>query len=157
MCVGLLAMTGARTPTTSVTSMMTMPTSAILRRVSCTSHRGRRRSADRATGRPKAWRAGSVTATDETSPVLHPGIDNQVREIDREVDEHVDAGDAQDDPLDHWVVAPEHRGDDQTPEARDVEDGLHDHRARQQDGEADADDRDRRDHRVLQCVLVDDG
>src|SRR2546430_11374216 len=48
-----------------------------------------------------------------------------------------------------------HGGEDEAAEPRDVEHGLHDDGAANEDREADADDGDRRDHRVLERMLVD--
>src|SRR5687768_14355644 len=97
MWVGFPAMTGARTPTISVMPMMIAPAIVIFRRVSSVSHRGHRRSTPTVAGSGSLSVAGSVTAMG--SLVLHARIDHQVREIDREIDEHVDAGDAEHDAL----------------------------------------------------------
>src|SRR5688572_28826230 len=105
MCVGLPAMRGANAPIASVTAMMTAPTSVIFRRVSSTSQRGMRRSGSSAAGTRSVVTATGVSAIG-VSLVLHPRIDHEVRQIDREIDEHVDAGDAQHDALDHRIVAP---------------------------------------------------
>src|SRR5690349_17222284 len=45
--------------------------------------------------------------------VPNPRVDHHVREIDREIDEHVDGGEQQDDALDDRIVPPQDRIDGQ--------------------------------------------
>src|SRR5882724_3710035 len=101
--------------------------------------------------------AGGLLEARAVSLVSHAGIEDDVGEIDGEVHQHVDAGDADHHALDDGIVAPQDGRDDEPPEPGDVEDLLDDHGARDEDRERDADHGDRRDHRVLQRVLVDDG
>src|SRR3989442_1528587 len=159
MRAGSVATVGASSAMATIAAMITAPTSVILRRDSKTSQRGAVRAETRASGSSIACAAGSVTAMGipgDRSLVLHARIDYQIREVNGEVHEHGDAGDAEHDALDHRVVASQDRRDDEPSEARDVEDRLDDDGARQQDGEADADDGDGRDQRVAEGVLVDD-
>src|SRR5215831_3490691 len=156
---GSPAMNGASTASTEIATMITAPTSVILRRDRSESHRGIARHSRAASGRSSGPVARSLTAirvADGRSPVLHAGIDHEVRQVNCEIDEHRHACDAEYDPLDHGVVTAQHGRDDQSSETGNVEDRLDDNRTRQQYGEADADDRDRRDERVAEGVLVDD-
>src|SRR5918996_169199 len=156
MWAGLPPMTGASSPTASIAAMMTTPISVVLRRVSSASQRGYAdRGASSACGRAitlicRAQRgrdAPSVSSPVRAlsrhrrsrlgSLVLHSRVEHQVREVDGQVDQHVDAGDAQHHALDDRVVATQDGRDDQAPEPGDVEHGLHHHRPRDQDRERD--------------------
>src|SRR5207248_1891470 len=162
MWPGSLASTGASALTSTITSMSTAPASVVLRRVISASQPGlARRGTGSARGRAITLIAVRAAAhsrdrANRSSLVAHPRVEDDVREVDHEVDQHVHAGDAQHDSLDDRVVAPQHRRDDQPAQARDVEHRLHHDRPRDQDRERDADDGNRRDHRVLERVLVDD-
>src|SRR5262245_40185448 len=105
MCVGLPAMTGARTPTASVTSMIIAPTSVIFRRVSAGHQRGAARTVAGARGTSSGLETGRVTAMSDPSLVLHPRIDQQVRKIHRQVHQHVHAGHAEHHALHDRIVA----------------------------------------------------
>ena len=71
-----------------------------------------------------------------------------------EVEEHVERGGDEDDALHDGVVAVEHAVDEELAEARDGEDLLGQHRAREQAAELDGAERDDRDQRVAQRVLA---
>src|SRR5438034_2078570 len=161
---GSSAISGASTPTTVVMASNARPTTVARRRTKRTSQRARRRTGSAGLGSASTLmagrdepRRGANRAVKWFSLISDPGIEDDVREIHREIDEHVNAGDADDDALDDGIVAPQHRRDDQAPQAGNVEDLLDDHRAGNQDRERDADDGHGRDHRVLERVLVDDG
>ena len=70
-----------------------------------------------------------------------------------EIDEHVRRRDDQDDALDHRVIPPQDRLDDQPADARQGEDRLRDHRAGGQADEGEADDRDDGDQGIAEDVL----
>src|SRR5213596_1444656 len=155
---------GASTPPTVVMASNARPTTVARRRTRRTSQRARRRTGSAGLGSARTLmagrdepRRGANRAVKWLSLISDPRIEHDVREIHREIDEHVNAGDADDDALDDGIVAPQHRRDDQAPQAGNVEDLLDDHRAGNQDRERDADDGHGRDHRVLERVLVDDG
>src|SRR5215471_3101505 len=156
---GSPAMNGASTATTEIATMITAPASVILRRDNRESHRGIARDSRVASASSIGRLAGSLTAmrtAPDCSPVLHARIDHEVREVDREVNEHGHARDAQYDALDDGIVTSQYGRDDESSETGDVEDRLDDDGPRQQYGEADADDRDRRNERVAEGMLVDD-
>src|SRR5207247_1675735 len=104
-----------------------------------------------------AGRGRARTRMPMRSLVSHPRIEHHVREVHGQVHEHVEARDAEHHALDHGIVAAQHGRDDEPAEPGNVEDLLHDDRAGDEDRERDADDGDRRDHGVLQRMLVDDG
>src|SRR5205809_52813 len=147
---GSPAMTGASTPTSVVTASSTRPTTVARRRTSRESQSARRRTGSAGRGRAR-------TLMPMRSLVSHPRIEHHVREVHGQVHEHVEARDAEHHALDHGIVAAQHGRDDQPAEPGNVEDLLHDDRAGDEDRERDADDGDRRDHGVLQRMLVDDG
>src|SRR5882724_10134430 len=146
---GSPAMTGASVPTSVVTPSSTRPTTVARRRTRRDSHNGPRRALS-------AGRGSARTLTGPGSLVSDPRIEDDVRQVDGEVHQHVNARDTQHHALDDGVVAAQHGRDDQPAEPGNVEDLLHDDGAGDEDGQRDADDGDGRDHRVLERVLVDD-
>src|SRR5262245_58283965 len=152
MCAGLPAISGASTPSATISAMRMAPSSVVRRRAKSVSQLGARAGRSAAS----AWDNAITLMRAGPSLVLHPRIDDQVREVHGQVDQHVHARDAEHHALDDRIVAPQHRGDDQPPQPGDVEHGLDHHRARDEDRERDADDGHRRDERVLEGVLVDD-
>src|SRR3990172_4487127 len=131
MWVGFPAISGAPTPTPTTPAISAAPTSVVFRRTATSSQRGAARRSGSARGRTSVLIGASL--------VPHPWVEDDVRQVHHEVDEHVDARDAQHDALDDGGVAAEHRRDDQPAKPRDVEDGLDDDRAGDQHREADAD------------------
>src|SRR5206468_3834542 len=121
---GSSAISGASTPTTVVMASNARPTTVARRRTRRTSQRARRRTGSAGLGSARTLmagrdepRRGANRAVKWFSLISDPGIEDDVREIHREIDEHVNAGDADDDALDDGIVAPQHRRDDQAPQA----------------------------------------
>src|SRR5438477_168246 len=110
-------------PTTVVMASNARPTTVARRRTRRTSQRARRRTGSAGLGSARTLmagrdepRRGANRAVKWFSLISDPGIEDDVREIHREIDEHVNAGDADDDALDDGIVAPQHRRDDQAPQ-----------------------------------------
>src|SRR5204863_1753612 len=78
-----------------------------------------------------------------------------VDEVHRQVRQDDDDDDDQVDPLDHRIVALYDGVDEELPHAGDPEDPLDDHGAAGDARHLEAEDRDHRDHRVLEGVLQD--
>src|SRR5436190_400536 len=75
--------------------------------------------------------AGARTST-AASVIADPRINERVEQVDPEIDEHVDGGRDEDDPLHHGIVAPEDGRDDEAAQTRYVEHDLRDDSAADQ-------------------------
>src|SRR5690242_7561609 len=126
---GSPAITGARAPTSVVTTSSTRPTTVARRRTRRVSHSGPRRATSAGRGSARTLIGARSARPASASLVSNSGIEDDVGEVDGEVHEHVEARDADDHALDDGIVAPQHRGDDQAAEPGDVEDLLDDDRA----------------------------
>src|SRR3954462_2725498 len=93
------------------------------------------------------------SGTETSASIPDPRIEEGVGEVAHEVDDHVDAREQQDHPLDDRVVALRDRVDDEAADPRDVEDRLGDDDAADKKRDADADHGHDRDAGVLQRVL----
>src|SRR5262249_46840634 len=144
----------ARIATTRFTATSIAPTSAIFRRTSRRSQshcpsRGETSTRARSLTAPATWFMGR-------SPIPDARVEGEIREFHKQVHEGVRQGDQEHDALDHRVVPPEDRRDDETAEPRDIEYRFDHDRAADQDRKRDPDHGERRDDRVLERVLVDD-
>src|SRR5262249_11748362 len=134
---------GAATAASAITAMTAAPTSTILRPKSL-----RRRVAvgprdDGASSRGTARVAISISPL-----VFHPRIDAEIQEIDRQVDQHIKAGNDEQCALNDWIIAAQHRGYHQVAHARQAEHGLRYDRAADQQCKRETDHRDHRDQRI---------
>src|SRR5688500_16564339 len=77
--------------------------------------------------------------------IADPGVDHRIREIDDEIDQHVDDCRHEHRALNQREVAACDRGDGDTPQPRSREDLFRHHRSGQEPGELDAKERDDRD------------
>src|SRR5207248_5229206 len=100
--------------------------------------------------------SSSATLTPGASRVADPRVDDRVREVDDQVHEHEDEGEEEDPTLEDGVVAVEDRVPQPRPHPRVGEDGLRQHRAREQQARLEADDRRDRKERVPQDVAAVD-
>src|SRR5262245_43248360 len=124
-----VAISGAQTAMMTRTASSTPPKAMVgLRRIAVASEK--RRPGDGA--RSSVMTAMSCSVTD-------PRIEEGVGDVDDQVDDHLGGGEHQDQPLYDGIVALQHGVDGQPAEARDVEHGLGDHDARDQERNADAD------------------
>ena len=83
-------------------------------------------------------------------------VERRVEQIDEEVHEHDNDGDEHHQVLHDRVVAPADRLDQEARDAGNVEHGLGDDQAADQEGGLDADDGDHRQQRVAQGMIVVD-
>src|SRR6202162_5646726 len=84
--------------------------------------------------------AGAATPTAAPlAAIAHPRVEHAVEHVHGEVREDHDRGDKHDEGLHDRVVAPRDRLDEETRDARQVEDGLGDHEPADQERELDAD------------------
>src|SRR5580765_2184277 len=126
---------GAPTATRASTARMTAPTIA---------------------PRWRASRRATPARTAGASADADPRIDEAIGDIDERIDQHVAGGDEQHGALHEREVLGEDAADDEAPEPRAAEDGLHDDGAGQEVPELQAEDRDDGDERVLEGVAHDD-
>src|SRR5262245_53188153 len=98
-----------------------------------------------------------MTATCPSRLVLDAWVEHHVHQIDQEIYEHDDDGDEHHQVLHDRVVTPADGLDEEACHAGDVEYRLGDDQSTNQERSLDADDRDHRQHRIAQCMLVVDG
>src|SRR5215475_1740622 len=114
-------------------------------------------------GTNPAW-TGARPAPISSSPVsaatglakLHPGIEPAVEQVDEQVREYDHDRDEHDEVLDDRIIAPEDGLHEEARHTGQVEDGLGDDQAANQERELDADDGDDGEHGVLEGVAPDD-
>src|SRR3989338_262507 len=106
---------------------------------------------------PATTSPASARATAGSGAIAHPRVEHPVEHVHREVGQHHDDGDEHHEVLDDRVVAPEDRLDQEACHPRQVEHGLGDNEAADQERELDADHGDDRQERVLEGVAPDDG
>src|SRR5215470_8411463 len=123
--------TPARSAAAMKTSRMSAPATTLRLASRRRSQRGR---VDGAT----ADAAGTRTST-VASVIADARVDERVEQIHAQVDEDVGGGDDEHHPLHHGIVAAENGRDDESAQARDVEDDLRHDGASDQDGRGDAD------------------
>src|SRR4030095_5327650 len=82
--------------------------------------------------------------------IFHARIDGEVQEVDRQIDENVESGDHQKCTLDHRIIAPQDRRNDEVADARQAEDRFGHDRAADQQCEGEAEDGYHRNQRVAQ-------
>src|SRR3989442_276649 len=129
----MLALVSAISAMASMTMSMTPPTSAVGWRLNAS--RKRRHVGDTdlvATGAARAVVLISIT---------YPRIEQHVRKIDRQIDQHVDRGKNQDHALDDGIVAAQDGVDGEAADAGQREHCLGDNGAADQQCDAHADDR----------------
>src|SRR3990172_6796686 len=105
---------------------------------------------------PMAGRAGRPAATATSIAIAYRWVEHPVEQIHGEVRQHHHDGDEHHQVLDDRVVAPEDRLDQETRHPGQIEDGLGDHEAAEQERQLDADHGDDGQHRVLEGVPPDD-
>src|SRR5207244_7385951 len=98
---------------------------------------------------------GTVMALGLTA-IADARVEDAVQHVDQQVGEDHHDGDEHHEVLHDRIVPPEDRLHQEPGDAGQVEDGLGDHQAADEEGELDRDDGDHRQHRVLERVTPDD-
>ena len=81
-----------------------------------------------------------------------PRVQIGINQVDEEIEQHHPGGEKQIDSGDHWVVSLIEGIHQETPDPRQVEDVLHDHRAADQDRQLQADQGHHRDEGIFEGV-----
>src|SRR5262245_57588618 len=116
--------------------------------------RAKRARAIHGPGRGRAPAATAISA--RLTAIADARIENAVEHVDEQVAEDHDHGDEHHEVLHDGIVAPEDRLDQEARDPRQVEHGLGDYEAADQERELDPDDGDDGQQRVLQGVAPDD-
>src|SRR5271166_3618662 len=106
-------------------------------------------------GRAAASRSASCVAASMRSG-SQPRIDQNVRNVGKEIERDIDRRRHQDDTLDDGIITVEHGIDNQLAETRNVENLLGQHRAGKKRSEFERAERDDRGERVAHGMLEDD-
>src|SRR5437667_2042962 len=99
--------------------------------------------------------AGMAMAPAPLGAIAHPRVEHPVQHVHREVREDHDRGDEHDEALHDRIVAPQDGLHEEARDARQVEHGLGDDEAPDQERELDADDGHHGQYRVLERVAPD--
>src|SRR5438093_9162854 len=141
-CGSMVPSHGARNAMATMTTSMTPPMSAVGWRLNAS--RKRRHVGDTdlvATG---------AASTVVLISVTYPRVEQHVRKVDQQIDQHVDRGKNQDHALNDGIVAAQDRIDGEASDAGQREHRLGDDRAADQQCDANADDRHHGNRRVLE-------
>src|SRR5499426_881383 len=100
------------------------------------------------------WATSMLVAM--ASAVADTRVEPRVGQVDQQVDDDEPEGDEEDQRLHHWIVAVGDRVDHEPADAVQGEHGLGDHGPADKERELCPDERDDREHRVLERVPDDD-
>src|SRR5512132_420215 len=140
----------AKTAVNAITTMMTPPAapSGFLRQ--------KARSPDHIPAlREGTAGTGTAMAPAPLGAIAHPRVEHPVEHVHGQVRENHDRGDEHDEALHDRIVAPQDGLDEEARDARQVEHGLRDDEAADQERELDADDGHDGQNRVLERVVPD--